>query len=100
MLDATLTLGSVVRKYHQEVRSSIVAATVDAFSAGHVLRGFSDAQTELVINPAYAETELSSVPFAGCEECETLEEAVQKAIPAAREAATQEAAARAATAAK
>jgi len=84
--EAELVLGSVVRRYDAEVRSSILAAQVGAFAPGQVLRGYSDGQTELLINPAYAEQALARLPFDGCALCQTLKDAVHQAEPAAEAA--------------
>jgi basic membrane lipoprotein Med (substrate-binding protein (PBP1-ABC) superfamily) len=85
--EAELVLGSVVRRYDAEVRSSILAAQVGAFAPGQVVRGYSDEQTELLINPAYAEQALTRLPFDGCAPCQTLVDAVEQAAPAAQAAA-------------
>lgn len=90
LLDAKLTLGSILRRFDNEVRSSILAAEVDDFSAGQVVRGFRDGQVELLINPAYAETALDSTPFEACDACVTLSDAVREAEPAATRAAAEE----------
>ena len=87
--DAELVLGSVVRRYDAEVRTSILAAELDAFAPGQVVRGYSDGQTELLINPAYAQQALARLPFASCTACQSLLDAVQQAAPAAEAAAAR-----------
>jgi basic membrane lipoprotein Med (substrate-binding protein (PBP1-ABC) superfamily) len=84
--EAELTLGSILRHFESEVRSSILAAQVDAFLPGQVVRGFHDGQTELIVNAAFAETALGAVPFEDCKLCKTLTDAVREAERAAVQA--------------
>jgi basic membrane lipoprotein Med (substrate-binding protein (PBP1-ABC) superfamily) len=88
VLDLELTLGSVVRRFDMEVRSTILATEVDTFSPGQVVYGFPDGQTELLVNSAYASTPLAVAPFAFCASCATLGDAVAKAEAASLRAAS------------
>jgi basic membrane lipoprotein Med (substrate-binding protein (PBP1-ABC) superfamily) len=89
LLDVELTLGSIMRRFNVEVRSSILSLQADTFAAGRVLRGYPDGQTELIVNPAYESTPLAAPPFVRCPDCETLADAIQQAEAAALSAAAQ-----------
>jgi basic membrane lipoprotein Med (substrate-binding protein (PBP1-ABC) superfamily) len=90
VLDADFSLGSIFRQYDLEVRSSILAAEVDAFSPGQVTLGFPDYRSGLLINPMYADTPLGEPPFSDCGDCETLADAVRAAVPAAEAAQAEQ----------
>jgi basic membrane lipoprotein Med (substrate-binding protein (PBP1-ABC) superfamily) len=87
--DAQSVLGSILRRYDVEVRSTILTAEAGVFAGGQVVRGYPDGMTDLHISYAYEETPLDAQPFPECDECATLSDAVQAAEPAAMRSAAQ-----------
>jgi basic membrane lipoprotein Med (substrate-binding protein (PBP1-ABC) superfamily) len=83
LLDSESTLGSILERWDIVVREAILQANADAYPQGHLHLGFRDRVTELYVNPAYADTELDGQPHPDCDACETLEDAVDAAVPRA-----------------
>jgi basic membrane lipoprotein Med (substrate-binding protein (PBP1-ABC) superfamily) len=85
--EGEIALGSVLERWDVVVRDAILAARADAFAEGRVRQGFRDGATELYVNPAYADTAVEAQAHLDCEDCATLQDAVDAAEPRAADEA-------------